>query len=89
MMLSLCISVGLPSSLKELAYIYPPNEVLDADYDTHFYYFFCATTKEPTYVVLVVDEPPFLQQMINNLQATMNARFVYEIEPIGNCSVCL
>lgn len=38
---------------------YLSQNVLAADYDKHSYYFFSATTKEPTYVVLVIAEPPF------------------------------
>lgn len=58
----------LPSSLKELADIHPPNEVLTAVYDTHCYHFFSATTSEPTHVILVIAESPFLQQMTKNLR---------------------
>lgn len=33
----------LPCSPNGIAFIHPPNKVVLADYDTHFYYFFSAT----------------------------------------------
>lgn len=44
------------------------NEVLVADYDTRFNYFFSATSSEPIYVVLVVVVSPFLQNVTDNLR---------------------
>lgn len=68
MTLSLFTCARLPSSSKESAYICPPNKVLGADYDTHFNYFFSATTEELIYAVLVIVEPPYLQQRANSLR---------------------
>lgn len=56
----------LPSSSKKLAYINPPNAgVLAADYGTHLYYFFSATTNEPIYAAFVIVKHNFLQQLTN------------------------
>lgn len=57
--------VSLRAASKELAYISLLGEVHTVDYDTHFSYSFSATTNEPTDVVLVIPEPPFLRKRTN------------------------
>lgn len=50
----------LSSSSKELAYIYPPNEVLVGYFNIYIYHLFSATTNERGHIILVIVEPPIL-----------------------------